>query len=156
MDDAFPITSLPDDPAALKSMIATLSRQRDEAARQREELARRLTQRIDELHVEKLRLEMELLRLKKWYYGPRADRLNMPGDVAQMLLEFAGELEARPVNPADLPPEAVADAGLDANAAADAAKSVRRIKRGRRNLAAFDHLPVTRNVHDLSDEEKRC
>ena len=30
------------------------------------------------------------LRLKKWYYGPRADRLQTPGDVAQMLLEFAG------------------------------------------------------------------
>src|SRR5580704_9932625 len=135
MDDAFPITSLPDDPAALKSMIATLSRQRDEAARQREELARRLTQRIDELHVEKLRLEMELLRLKKWYYGPRADRLSTPGDVAQMLLEFAGELEARPVDPAGLPP---------GDAPATEPRNVRWVSKGRRNLADFENLPVIR------------
>ena len=32
---------------------------------------------------------MELLRLKKWYYGPRADRL----DAGQLLLEFAVALD---------------------------------------------------------------
>ncbi len=142
MDDALShlLPPLPDDPAALKAIIAAVTRQRDEA------------------ELKALRLEVELLRLKKWYYGPRADTLEGEGegegDVAQMLLSFAGELEARPVDPADLPPEAEVDAGTDATV--DAAKTVRRVRRGRRNLAAFDHLPVTRHVHDLSEDRKPC
>ena len=150
MDDALSHL-LPDDPAALKAIIATVTRQRDEQAR-------RLQRRIDELEVSKLRLEVELLRLKKWYYGPRADTLRGEGEVAQMLLEFAGDLEARPVDCADLPPEVRAQADTDAagDAGTDAAKALRRIKRGRRNLAAFDHLPVSRHVHDLSEQERPC
>src|SRR6266436_2793986 len=142
MDDALShlLPPLPDDPAALKALIAAVTRQRDEA------------------ELKALRLEVELLRLKKWYYGPRADTLEGEGegegDVAQMLLSFDGELEARPVDPADLPPEAEVDAGTDATV--DAAKTVRRVRRGRRNLAAFDHLPVTRHVHDLSEDRKPC
>src|SRR5690349_2072403 len=103
MDDA--LAHLPDDPAALKAVIAEVIRQRDEA------------------QVKALRLEVELLRLKKWYYGPRADTLRSEGDVAQMLLEFAGELEARPLDPADLTPEVQSDVDDDA------AKTLRRVKR---------------------------
>lgn len=156
MDDAFTIPFLPDDPAALKSIVATLarqrdeaSRQRDEASRQRDETARRLTQRIDELHIEKLRLEMELLRLKKWYYGPRADRLSTPGDVAQMLLEFGEQLENRPLDVADLPPG-------DVPATEPQAKAARRVNKGRRNLAAFENLPLDRREHDLPEDCKPC
>ena len=116
MEDASAITSLPDDPQALKQIILNLSRERDDD-RQR-----------DDWHVKFLRVETELLRLKKWYYGPRADRLQTPGEVAQMLLAFATDLESRPVNPEDLPPdEPLAEVG-----------TVRRVRRGRRNLAAFD------------------
>ena len=166
MDDAFHITSLPDDPASLKSIITSLARQRDEASRQRdeqirelhsqerkiaelEERARQLEQDRQRMEIEKLRLEMELLRLKKWYYGPRADRLSTPGDVAQMLLGFAGELEARPVDPADLP------AG-DTPATVPEPKDVRRVNKGRRNLADFENLPVIRREHDLPDDQKPC
>lgn len=145
MEDALSVTSLPDDPAALRAIIATIARQRDEASRQRDEA--RL--KAQELEVQKLRLEMELLRLKKWYYGPRADRLGTTGEVAQMLLGFAAELETRPVHPADLPPDA-------APATVPDPKAVRRVRRGRRDLAAFDHLPVTRHVHDLSEDQKPC
>jgi len=135
MDDAAAIASLPDDPAILKQILATRTREREDLRRQR-----------DELQIAKLRVEVELLRLKKLYYGPRADRLTTPGDVAQMLLEFAMALETRPVNLGDLPPEEpVPDVG-----------TIRRIRRGRRNLAAFDHLPVCRRVHDLSEGEKTC
>ena len=155
MDDALSHL-LPDDPAALKAIIAAVTGQRDEASRQRDERERRLQQRIDELELSKLRLEIELLRLKKWYYGPRADRLAGEGDLAQMLLGFAGELEARPVDPSDLPPEVQSDPEAHAAAGSDAAKSIRRVRRGRRNLAAFDHLPVTRNVHDLAEDDKPC
>lgn len=85
MEDASVITSLPDDPQALKQIILSLSRERDD------------------WHVKFLRIETELLRLRKWYYGPSADRLQTPGDVAQLLLQFATGLEARPVNLEDVP-----------------------------------------------------
>ncbi len=128
MEDASAITSLPDDPQALKQIIHNLSRERDD------------------WHVKFLRVETELLRLKKWYYGTRADRLQTPGDVAQMLLTFATELESRPVNPNDLPQgEPLPEVG-----------TARRVRRGRRNLAVFDQLPVTRKVHDLAEAEKAC
>jgi transposase len=133
--DELAITSLPDDPQALKQIILDLSHERDENARQR-----------DDWHVKFLRVETELLRLKKWYYGPRADRLTTPGDVAQLLLGFGEQLESRPVNPQDLPAD-IPEAEV---------KSVRRVRRGRRNLAAFDHLPVTRKQYDLSEDQKPC
>jgi transposase len=124
------VANLPNDPAALKSMIATLTRERDD------------------WQVKFLRTEAELLRLRKLYYGPRADKLNTPGEVAQMLLQFATEQEARPLHPGDLPPQ---------NDPADAGpKAVRRVRKGRRDLASFDDLPATRHVHDLSEEQKPC
>ena len=134
--------SLPDDPQALKQIIRDLSRQRDENARQRDEANRRR----DEAEIKALRLEVELLRLKKWYYGPKADRLQSPGDVAQMLLGFATELEARPVNPQDLPE----------NEPLPPLAAIRRVRRGRRNLAAFENLPVVRQEHDLPEDQKPC
>jgi transposase len=145
MDDAFDITSLPDDPALLKSIVATIARQRDEATRQRDEATRQrdeATRRREEAELKTLRLEVELLRLKKWYYGPRADRL----DVGQLLLEFAVALEQRPVNEQDLAQ------------AADVASTagIRRVKRGRRNIGALDKLPVVQNVHDLTTDQKPC
>lgn len=102
--------------------------------------------RADELYVEMLRLQQELARYKKWYYGPRADRLASPGALAQMLLDFAGELERKPVNPDDVP------------ASAEPVEEVRRVRRraGRRALADFDNLPVTTHIHELSAEERAC
>jgi transposase len=102
---------------------------------------------------------VELLRLKKWYYGRRADTLQTPGDLAQLLLNFAGELDARPVNPQDI---ANAEAAGGDNASASDVQSgaqpnaARRVRRGRRNLAAFDQLPVTRKEYDLAQGDKPC
>ena len=70
---------LPEDSESLKAAIRALVAERD-----REKL------RADQLHIEKLRLQQELARYKKWYYGPRADRLQSSGELAQMLLDFAG------------------------------------------------------------------
>jgi transposase len=160
MKDAPPITSLPslpDDPAALKPMIATLTRRCDESEAARVALIRRvdtleaseqrLTARAQDLELAKLRLEMELLRYKKWVYGPRADRLATLGEVNQMLLGFGEDLDARPVNAADLPANEPAPGG--------APRRVRRAE-GRRNLENFEHLPVTRCEHDLPEHEKPC
>ena len=142
MDDALSIASLPDDPAILKQL---LGRERDE----HQSLKRRhaeLEQAKQQIELEKLRLEMELLRFKKWYYGPRADRLQHSGEVAQMLLEFAVNLESRPVHPQDLP----------ADMPAAEVVTVRRVRRGRRNLADFQNLPVVRHMHDLAEADKAC
>ena len=127
--------SLPDDPGALKALLA------------------RMQSRMDALELRSLRLEMELLRYKKWLYGPRADKLSSLGEVHQMLLGFGEELDRRPVDPSDA-------AGLAAEDEGAPSTPSRRVKRarGRRNLAsdAFAHLPVTRCEHDLPEDRKPC
>lgn len=156
MKDAPPITpspSLPDDPAALKALIATLMRQRDQDAA----ALGALLSRVEALEMKSLRLEMELLKYKKWVYGPRADRLTSLNDVAQMLLGFGQELDQRPAPASD---DAAELAAQDPGAAKSGAPS-RRVKRGvggRRNLGAdaFASLPVTRHEHDLPEGEKPC
>jgi hypothetical protein len=91
-------------------------------------------------------LQLELARYKKWYYGPRADRLNSASELAQVLLDFGQELEQRPIHPEDVPP------------ASEPEYEVRRVKRrkGRRSLANFENLPVTTQVYELSAEERTC
>jgi transposase len=139
MEDAA-LTSLPDDPQTLKAMIAALAQQRD---------AWKL--KHDQKEIQRLRLEVELLRLKKWYYGPKADQLTSHQDVAQMLMEFGEELEKRPV---DLNNDVPSDVDLSHIEV----KTVRRVRRGRRNLGAdeFDKLPVIRKEHDLPEDQKSC
>jgi len=143
------LVSLPDDSQALKAMLRTLMRERDDEMRRADEHERRAEQearRGDELRVEMLRLQLELERYKKWYYGPRADRLQSSADLAQMLLNFAEEMDRKPVNPNDLPSRS------------EPAVELRRVKqrKGRRNLANFENLPVTTCVHELSERERAC
>lgn len=144
MEDASALTSLPDDPQVLKLMILSLARQRDEVDRK----AQQLTSERDAWQIKFLRAETELLRLKKWYYGRKADQLISEQDVAQMLLSFGEQLENRPVDLDDVP--------SDVNLQTVETKTVRRVKRGRRNLAAFDQLPLVRREHDLPDDHKQC
>lgn len=49
--------------ALLGSLLAERDREKQRAGEQRK--------RADELHVENLRLQVELARYRKWYYGPR-------------------------------------------------------------------------------------
>jgi len=102
-------------------------------------------QRVEELHVDNLRLQQELERIKKSYYGPRADRLQ-GSELAQLLLNFAEELDSKPVQPEDVPAPAKPD------------KELRWVKRrkGRRNLAKFENLPVTTHIHELNEQERAC
>ncbi len=129
------LVELPEDRESLRAMVRALQLERDQQK-----------QRVDDLHVENLRLQVELARLKKWYYGPRADRLRSEGDLAQLLLNFAETLERKPINPADLPPHPEPE------------EELRRVKRrkGRRRIADFENLPVTTHVHELSAEERKC
>jgi transposase len=143
------LVELPEDSESLKAVVRSLLLDRD-SERQRAEHERQRAEeqklRAEQLHVEMLRLQQELERYKKWYYGPRADRLESSGEVAQMLLDFAGEIDRKPVHPDDVPP------------AAEPVDELRRVRRrkGRRNLANFDNLPVTTHVHELSAEQRAC
>jgi transposase len=142
VDNEANLVALPDDSQALKAMLAALIDERDKQI----QLAEEQTKRANDLHVENLRLQLELDRYRKWYYGPRADRLQSSGDLAQMLLNFAEEMDLKPVNPDDLPQRT------------EPAEELRRVKRrkGRRNLANFENLPVTTQVHELSVAERAC
>src|SRR5664279_2058879 len=113
---------------------------------QQKQRAEQQTRRAEELYLQNLRLQLELERYKKWYYGPRADRLATSGDVAQGLLEFAEQLEAKPIQPEDVPAQAESEYEL------------RRVKRrrGRRHLANFENLPVTTQVYELNAEQRLC
>ena len=101
---------------------------------------------VEQLQVQLLRTQLELERYKKLYYGPRADRLQSDRDVAQMLLCFAEEQDRKPINKEDLPP------------ASEPEEELRRVKRrkGRRNLASFENLPVRTHVYELSEAERAC
>jgi len=55
------LVNLPEDSGALKAMVRSLALERD-----------RERQRAEELRVEMLRLQLELERFRKWYYGPAA------------------------------------------------------------------------------------
>src|SRR5207244_11350851 len=74
------LPNLPEDSASLKAMLCSLLAERD-----------REKQRADDLHIQNLRLQLELARYKKWYYGPRADRLNSTSELTQVLLKLARE-----------------------------------------------------------------
>jgi transposase len=136
------LVSLPDDSEALKAMLRMVMNERDKQS----QLAGEQTRRANDLQVEILRLQLELDRYRKWYYGPRADRLQSSGDLAQLLLNFSAEMDLKPVNGADVPPRSEPE------------EELRRVKRrkGRRNLANFENLPVTTQVHELSAAERAC
>ena len=108
--------------------------------------AQQQTKRAEELYLQNLRLQLELERYKKWYYGPRADRLETSQDLAQALLEFGEQLQNKSIHPEDVPPKGEPEYEL------------RRVKRrpGRRNLANFKNLPVTTQVYELSAEQRQC
>ena len=126
---------LPDDREELLALARTLLAERD-----------RKEQQVEELRVELLRMQQELERFKKWYYGPRADRLRSTGELLQLLLNFAEQLESKPPHPDDVPPQAAQE------------QQLRRVKRrkGRRNLANFENLPVSTHVYELSGEQRAC
>jgi transposase len=123
-----------------------LAEERSKLAEEQSKRAEEQSKRANDLHVENLHLQLELERFRKWYYGPRADRLQTSADLTQMLLNFAEEMDRKPVNPDDLP------------SGTEAQEEVRRVKRrkGRRNLANFENLPVTTHVHELNQAERAC
>lgn len=143
---------LPEDSESLRALLRMLLEERDRQTQRAEEQTRRAEQQIqraNDLQLQILRLQVELERYKKLYYGPRGDRLRSLDDLAQLLLEFAEELEHKPVHPED-----VADVG--ANTTQDYASRRVTRRRGRRALASFENLPVTTRVYELTAEQRAC
>src|SRR5438034_8181598 len=136
------LSNLPEDSGSVKAMLRSLLAERYREKQRADEQLKR----ADDLHIQNLRLQLELARYKKWYYGPRADRLNSTSELAQVLLDFGQELEQRPIHPEDV------------RSASEPAYELRRVKRrkGRRSLANFENLPVTTQVYELSAEERTC
>jgi transposase len=138
------LANLPEDSESLKALLRSVWVERNHL--QLEHL--REKQRANELYLETLRLQKELFQLKKLYCGPRADRLESEQELAQVLLDFAEQLERKPVPAQDIPPKSEAEPEYE----------LRKIKkrRGRRALANFDHLPTTTHIHELKPEERAC
>ena len=134
------LNNLPEDKHALQAMLRALW---DESEQQKQRIEE-LSKRSDDLYLETLQLQKELLRYKKATYGPRADRLS-ENELAQALLEFAEELEQKPLPAEGLPQ-------------GEAEPEVRRVQRrkGRRALANYENLPVSTHVYELSAEQQRC
>ena len=141
------LSNLPEDKQGLQAMLRALWQEREQQKQHIEELQKKAeaqAKRADELYLEKLQLQKELLRYKKATYGPRADRLS-ENELAQALLEFAEQLEQKPLPAENIPHQ-------------EAAPEVRRVRRGkgRRALANFGNLPVSTHVYELSPEQRRC
>jgi transposase len=140
---------LPEGNESLQALVRELLLERDHQQRHAEEQQRNVEaqrQQTEQLQVELVRVKLELERYKKWYYGPRADRLQSQGELAQLLLNFAEALDQKPIHTEDLP------------ASTEPTEALRRVARrkGRRNLANFENLPVTTHVYELSEEERAC
>ena len=124
-------TNLPEDSDALKALLRQLL-QDCATERQRADTQENLRQAL-ELKLQQLQHELELL--KKRYYGPRTDRLRSLQELGQMLLQFAEELLQKPMNVEDVPTESTQQ---------EPERELRWVKKrkGRRNLAAFENLPI--------------
>jgi len=153
---AFQPADLPDDAASLKAMLlllmAELEREKQcvhqqaQRAHQQQYRADGLQKKSDGLYLDNLRLQVQVDRFKRWYYGSRADRLSTTLELGQMLLTFGEEFDSKPINKEDLPPGEKPE------------EQPRRIRkaRGRRNLENFSNLPVQEHVYELSEAERLC
>jgi transposase len=133
---------LPEDAASLKAMLLSLLA----AHEQEKQRADALDKKSAELYIENLRLQVEVDRFKRWYYGPRADRLTTALELGQILLVFGEEFEQKPINKEDLPKDDPAEEHPWST----------RESRGRRNMENFGKLPVQEHVYELSEAERAC
>lgn len=147
---------LPDDAASLKALLLALiaaqeqEKQRADALQKQVEqqsfLTASLQKKSDELYIENLRLQVEVDRFKRWYYGPRADKLRTALEFGQLLLAFGEGFENKPIHQEDLP---------SGEKLEESPRGIRKA-RGRRNLENFDKLPVQELVYELSEAERAC
>jgi transposase len=140
MDDASRSSPLPSDIDQLKAIIAS-----------RDLVIATLTRQRDEFYLKNLQLEVRLAKALKQIYGPRADRIP---DQAQLVLDFARQLEQLPIHPDDLAPASSAAADQPEE---PEGRSPRRLRtRGRRDIGAMNHLPMIEKTYELSGEMCLC
>jgi transposase len=133
MDDARQANSLLTDVAQLQALLV-----------EREATIARLTEQRDAYYLENLQLHVHMARLLKKVYGPRADRVSDPG---QLLLDFAGHLDALPVQSEEESPD------VDE----PPSSAPRRVRtRGRRDIGSMDHLDMIEQTYELTEEQCRC
>lgn len=159
--DDFP----PDMPDAMRARLMRIIEERDHALRERDrwkfeaDQNERECQRLEldrqRLELERLQLETRLLGLLRIHYGRKADDLSKPQDLAQLVLDFANQLEALPAPQAE-DAEGIADDARPLDLREVDPATARHVRKGRRNLAEFDHLPVMQKIHDLPDDQKSC
>jgi len=143
MDDATPTHPAPAEIARLREQIAKYESM---IAEQRSCITE-LKQQRDEFKLENLRLHLRLAQLLKQAYGPRADRVS---GVGQLLLDFAGQLDALPADVAEL----LQNVQAPAEAAATPPRRLR--TRGRRDLGELTDLPLIEQKYELTGEECNC
>jgi len=127
--DATPITTLPDDPAMLKEIIA----QRDAMIEQIKQEA------ADAMEAERQRHQAEMEAVFRRFYGPKSERF----DPAQLLL-FGIVIDSMPVN----------ENAVEAESGEKLVTRRIQHKHGRAKLPeALPRIPVE---HDLKPDEKKC
>jgi hypothetical protein len=151
-EPAADIPDLPDDFDALKALAARLLAERDV-----------LGARVADLEADLALLQAKYCAMRRKLYGPRADTLETDVAIDQMLLDFAKEMESRPVDPEGLPKdEATGTAdqrrvGATQDGSQNQAKDAKKKPRGRRRIGDLSRLPVVDvPPHDLTEAEKAC
>jgi len=110
------------------------------------ELKQQVAQEREAAQLKILRLELRLAQFLKRAYGPRADRLSCIG---QLLLDFAGTLDALPSDVAKLPDDIKTPEPVEARP--------RRLRtRGRRDLGELTDLPLIEQKYELTREACNC
>ncbi|HSZ56307.1 MAG TPA: IS66 family transposase [Tepidisphaeraceae bacterium] len=141
MDDAD--LQLPDDPQALKRIIARQRADHATALAERDRSLEALRQDLTLLREDNALLEHRLRMLLRASYGPRAERF----DPRQLLLFGLRVPPIQPVAPSGVAlTQPAAPVGVPAPA--------ERKPHGRRKLP--DHLPRIRIEHDLEESERAC
>jgi len=152
MDDTPAVNLLAEENTRLTARLAQREIQlaeRDRLLTQHQATIATLTQQRDDYYLKNLQLEVRLAKALKQVYGPRADRVDHP---AQLLLDFARQLEALPLRPEELLPEAdIADV-----TARHRSTSRRLRTRGRRDIGSLDHLPMIEQPYELTGDLCRC
>jgi transposase len=157
---------LPDDVDALKALAARLLAERDVLGARLASHETTIAQhqaRVTDLEADLALLQAKYRAMRRKLYGPRADTLETDVAIDQMLLDFAKEMESRPVDPEGLPKdEATGTAdqrrvGATQDGSQNQAKDAKKKPRGRRRIGDLSQLPVVEvPPHDLTEAEKAC
>lgn len=146
MDDATALHPAELENLRLRIKLAEYESQLAQRDEQLAQVTQQFAQERETAQLKILRLELRIAQLLKRAYGPRADRLQCIG---QLLLEFAGQLDALPTD--------VAALLKDVEAAEPVEAKPRRLRtRGRRDLGELIDLPLVEQKYELTGDACNC